>query len=69
LHRLLALVDMRLAVVTEEKAKLEARFLKLMELRRQVSKSDLGGRKRKGAGLEPHHVHRRAAAGVSRPFA
>ena len=69
MHRLLAVVDMRLAVVTEEKAKLEARFFKLKELRRQVSKSDLGGRKKKGTGIEPHHVYRRAPAGASRPFA
>jgi hypothetical protein len=61
LQRLLAAVEMRLAVVTEAKADLEAGFLKLKELRQQVRKADLGGPKKTGAGPKPDQAHRRTA--------
>jgi hypothetical protein len=67
LQRLLAAVEMRLAVVTEAKADLEAGFLKLKELRQQVRKADLGGPKKTGAGPKPDQAHRRTAACASRP--
>jgi hypothetical protein len=65
LEHFLTIVDVRLAVIAEEKANLQARFLRVQELRRQLSKGDVGGTKRIGAGLEL----RQAATAISRPSA